>query len=91
MEFKLQLVPFHTLTGDRLKWAQPGIRAQLAASSRHDWHAGKRAATLWRQASRPASERGFQPRDPFAGMRGSPDAPDQSLNSNFFIPNPFRR
>jgi hypothetical protein len=43
-----------------------GTRTKLAAGSRHYWHAGKRAATPWRQASLPASQRGFQPRDPFA-------------------------
>jgi len=39
------------------------------------WRAGKRAATLWRQASWPASQRGFQPRDPLAMARGSKGAP----------------
>ena len=52
-----------------------GTRTKLAPGSRHYWHAGKRAATPWRQASLPARQRGFQPRDPFAGVRVSGCAP----------------
>ena len=52
-----------------LQRAHLGTRTELAAGSRHNWPAGKRAATPWRQASLPASQRGFQPRDRFLVVR----------------------
>ena len=65
-----------------LERAHLGTCTKLAAGSRDHWHAGKRAATLWRQASLPASQRGFQPRDPLAMARVSSCAPPDRLHED---------